>query len=295
MAQDARNAAQPNTILRVKRKRNEDRIDAFVYQMNLQGTKRRIENEERDIGMFRLAQTVPDPANSYKNKRIIDAEWDAERRKIAIKRKRDEFTENDARKKHLIEKTEKMDHFAEMLADYLQCTSLTYPVNNGEKNTESDFVYDIYYRETMPTHWQLPGPSTPARPGPPTVGRAKTKPKEPYSPVPLAKHQHSTTSAPGFEHLANLHSSNPEATAEEWEEDDFIPVFLRSSVDQDGRMTVVPISSTGQRLAETLLVDEELRAPPSMLGEDEDSNDEDFYANDYPDQDEWDESGEFSD
>ena len=31
-----------------------------------------------------------------------------------------------------------------------------------------------------------------------------------------------------------------------------------------------------------------------MLGEDEDSNDEDFYGNDYPDRDEWDESSEAS-
>lgn len=65
-------------------------------------------------------------------------------------------------------------------------------------------------------------------------------------------------------------------------------------MDEEGRTTIVPISSTGQRLAETLLVEEELTAPPSMLGEDEDSNDEDFYGNDYPDRDEWDESSEAS-
>lgn len=152
-------------------------------------------------------------------------------------------------------------------------------------------MYDIYYRQSMPAHWQLPK-TAPPHVGPPQIGRASTKAKS-YSPVPLSRSHHSTTSAPGFEHLTKYQASK-QPIEDDWEEEDLIPVFFRSTVDEEGRATIVPISSTGQRLAETLLVEEELTAPPSMLGEDEDSNDEDFYGNDYPDRDEWDESSEAS-
>lgn len=171
-------------------------------------------------------------------------------------------------------------------------------------------MYDIYYRETVPLHWKLPADKDEskkvvekhrppaigraARAGPPQVGRASERAKASYSPVPLPRHTPSATSAPGFEHLNTLSTEHAPDWEEDWDEADFIPVFLRPSVDEEGRTTVVPISSTGQRLAEAQLVHEELRAPPSMLGEDEDSNDEDYFGNDYPDRDEWDENSDTS-
>lgn len=293
MAADAHSASRTDTILRVKRKRNEDPIDAFIFELNAQNARRRIEPEGRDIGMFRLAETIPQTLRSNEDRRIIEAEWDSNRHKIAIKRKRDVTSDDGTRKKTAPEQHDKMNHFADMLANYLQRTYQTNSVDSKEtkKEKEGEYVYDIYYRQAMPAHWQLPK-FAPPRVGPPQIGRASTKAKS-YSPVPVGRSQNSTTSAPGFEHLSKYQVSS-QPIEDDWEEEDLIPVFFRSTVDEDGRTTVVPISSTGQRLAETLLVEEELTAPPSMLGEDEDSNDEDFYGNDYPDRDEWDESSEAS-
>lgn len=122
MAVDAHSTLRNDTILRVKRKRNEDPIDAFVFELNAQNARRRIEPEGRDIGMFRLAETVPQTLHSNEDCRVIEAEWDANRHKIAIKRKRDNVSDDGIRKKTTIEQHNKMNHFADMLADYLQRT-----------------------------------------------------------------------------------------------------------------------------------------------------------------------------
>lgn len=297
MGSDPDSTSHPDPVLRVKRKHNEDPIDAFVYRMGSSGSKRRVETKSLDLGMFRFAQTVPQSNVPKQNGRFIDAEWDEKHRKISIKRKRDDPTNSETREKALAGSPRKMELFADMLADYLQCTSNSYSVNTIEKKRkiEDEFVYDIYYRERMPAEWQLPKPVSSTRSGPPQIGRAGVTPKSSYSPVPLHKtSQYTSTSAPGFEHLAQLnnHEPAPGLGFDQWEEEDFIPIFIKHTMDEAGHTTIMPISSTGERLAEKLLINEEVQASPSTFEEDEDSNDEDFYGNDYPDNDEWDEGSD---
>lgn len=68
----------------------------------------------------------------------------------------------------------------------------------------------------------------------------------------------------------------------------FFPVHLRTALDEHGKVSVtaVPIGASG--LTEDDLLLEETDASVYEYDDDEDSNDEDYYGNDYPDRDEWD-------
>lgn len=124
----AGDGAPRDTILRVKRKRDDDPIDAFVVQLGTVPNAKQprpTARERQEPGMFRLRETVPKALND--EARVIEAEWDASRRKIAIKRKRDghEDDEQAQRKKTWTASStspSRMDHFAEMLSDYLKRT-----------------------------------------------------------------------------------------------------------------------------------------------------------------------------
>ena len=90
--------------------------------------------------------------------------------------------------------------------------------------------------------------------------------------MPLRAPRRSTTSAPGFEHLAP--EEDDDFLFDEWETGaSFTPIFSRHT------QGAVPAHAEE-------LVEEEITPAPA-LEDDEDSNEEDFYRNDYPDQDEW--------
>ncbi|PKI84811.1 hypothetical protein MVES_001196 [Malassezia vespertilionis] len=292
------------TILRVKRKRIDSPVDAFVFQLGQERSSKRHGTNDGARGVFRLAETNREssysvkahsqvPAEQSASARIIEAEWDAAKHKVAIKRKRG--ADSDDKEKEQKRKQGKpdepvlpnMDHFAGMLADYLNFNDV-----QVMENTSNEYVYDIYFRELLPQNWRVPShkKSTIQREsasrGPPQIGRAKTSPaKHAYSPVPAPRASASDhpTSAPGFEHLSALEENN---TQEDWEsEADLFPIYLRPMVDEHGETIMMPVSLEGEKLTENSLVYDEQNAR-SLLGEDEDSNDEDFYANDYPDGDE---------
>lgn len=125
-----------------------------------------------------------------------------------------------------------------------------------------DYVYDIYYGD------QLPKPIEPVRSSrlnvPPAVGRAQgPRPTSPFSPLPPVRH---VTSAPGFEHL----DCNSSVHDDDWDSA-LLPVALKRQ--PNGDLQVVSATVTDQ------LVGDEYPEPE----DDEDSNDEDYYLNDYPD------------
>ncbi|WFC97620.1 hypothetical protein MYAM1_000337 [Malassezia yamatoensis] len=269
-------------ILRVKRKRGEDPIDAFVVHSDSRQTKFRSQNAGREIGMFRLAQTQADASAASTSQKIIEAEWDSSKKRIAIKRKREEDSIHEQSSKIPHTGYDQHGPFSGMLADYLK-------LNLGENNKKAEeFVYDIYYRETLPSEWRVTTSRPVVRNQPPSIGRAKSGGRASFSPVPLPRTQQSSTTAPGFEHLAKHHAQEKEYSGDTFEDEDFIPVFLRSAINDAGHTEMVPVTTSGQRLEETLLLDEERDAQNTTLEEDEDSNDEDFYGNEYPDRDEWD-------
>ncbi|WFD30109.1 hypothetical protein MSPP1_001125 [Malassezia sp. CBS 17886] len=334
---------QDRTILRVKRKRHDPPVDAILFQFHADAsTKRRAAHPfPRDVqpapaqltqGVFRLAQTLPTASVSEDaaamRQRIIEAEWDAARRTVAIKRKRgadDDDGKRDKAPPHPVapaaecegrkqtprtpppsQQLPGMGHFADMLSDYMQLRD-NGPPTDAPLPAASDYVYDIYYRESIPEHWRLAQrPTTRAvdarqrapvpcpvadRAGPPVVGRASsaTDPRA-FSPVPPPQRTAKppgATSAPGFEHLANLDSG---ACGDAWEDDaQFFPLFLQPTMDAEGNMVMVPArvgaaaAGSGEPTEET--------DPAATADDDEDSNDEDYYGNDYPAHDEWDESG----
>ena len=57
MDADAQNPTQPYTILRIKRKRNEEPLDALVVESGIRRKKSR-----GGMGVFKFAQTVEDGA-----------------------------------------------------------------------------------------------------------------------------------------------------------------------------------------------------------------------------------------
>lgn len=160
-----------------------------------------------------------------------------------------------------------------------------------------DYVYDIYYEDHTTAKLILaPSPPPPrTRNAPPVIGRASAKPhSHAFSPVPLSSSQRTwtdSTSAPGFEHLAQ--QCNDESA---WSEPlSWLPVQLRPSVDKDGQraMVAIPIGAMGLHESDLVL---ENQTSPGYEEEEEDSNDEDYFGNEYPDRDEWDaDSGEGSD
>ena len=107
-------------ILRVKRKRGEDPIDAFVLQSDSRQTKSRSQDAGRKIGIFRLAQTQADASTASTSQKIIEAEWDSIQKKIALKRKREEDSVRNKASKILHTGHEQQTPFSEMLADYLR-------------------------------------------------------------------------------------------------------------------------------------------------------------------------------
>lgn len=129
---------------------------------------------------------------------------------------------------------------------------------------------------------------------PPVVKRAtgRTSTNINHSPVPLSQGRYAMgheTSAPGFEHLDD---ADEHELDRDWaKEASFYPVHLRTIVDENGRASMVAIPIGTQALDDDDLLHDELE-PTLDLEEDEDSNEEDFYRNDYPDRDEWDASSE---
>lgn len=133
-----------------------------------------------------------------------------------------------------------------------------------------DYVYDIYYGnepKQSPKQSSAPSPSTIR--APPVVGRAQT-PKKPeaFSPIPPVHH---STTAPGFEHL-----DTGEDDDDDWEAT-LLPVALKRK--ENGELQVLNATVTDDLVA----------AESPEVDDDEDSNDEDYYLNDYPD--DWSDSG----
>lgn len=119
---EARAAADARMVLRVKRKRQDDPVDAFRFEHRDADsfTKRRQTNERAslltDIFHFAETQTEADVSGTH---RIIDAEWDASKRLISLKRKHDDRDDVPVQRR----RTDlAMNQFAGMLSEYLQRT-----------------------------------------------------------------------------------------------------------------------------------------------------------------------------
>ncbi|EDP45327.1 hypothetical protein MGL_0316 [Malassezia globosa CBS 7966] len=67
----------------------------------------------------------------------------------------------------------------------------------------------------------------------------------------------------------------------------FFPMHMRTTMDKHGHMSMVAVPIGAQGLTEDDLLLEEIDSGDGDM-EDEDSNNEDYYGNEYPDQDEWD-------
>ncbi|WFD33736.1 hypothetical protein MCUN1_000551 [Malassezia cuniculi] len=254
--------AVTRTVLRVKRKRQDDPIDAF-----------RFEHPNSD-------RPEADVSGAH---RIIDAEWDANARRISLKRSREGDEEVRAQRQRT--ESAAMAKFTDMLAEYLKCTSKLTTVEqesapesradlspNLSNGSIEDYVYDIYYRDqpVQPKPKPAPKKSAPAElpqlRAPPTVGRA-SRPRTTYSPLPPARH---STSAPGFEHLESA-TIDGDDDDDDWDRS-LMPVALKRQ--PNGELQVINATVTDE-----LVADES----PEIDDDDEDSNDEDYYLNDYPD------------
>lgn len=118
-------AADARMVLRVKRKRQDDPIDAFRFENRSADrfTKRRQTNESALLltDIFHLAETQTE-ADVSGTHRIIDAEWDASKRLISLKRKHDDGDDTPAQRRRT---DPAMNQFAGMLSEYLQRTWTT--------------------------------------------------------------------------------------------------------------------------------------------------------------------------
>lgn len=199
---------------------------------------------------------------------------------------------------------------------YVACADAVNDVSL-KSNMEPDYVYDIYYQDTVPQKRRMTQEANRASSSPPlidkahapvlsracppsigkasapTVGQSNTRPSK-FSPIPLSRHGYrssSTTTAPGFEHL---HTPEEDHDIDWLKNASFIPVHLRTAMDDHGQITVtaVPIGASG--LTEDDLMLEEADAGVDEYDDDEDSNDEDYYGNDYPDRVDWDTGSDIS-
>ena len=150
-------------------------------------------------------------------------------------------------------------------------------------------MYDIYYPEALKSEATRGPSSIKAECRVPTVERASSgsRPFDKFSPVPLRPKGYgteSTTSAPGFEHL---HTPDDDHDMDWIHDASFFPMHMRTTMDKHGHMSIVAVPIGAQGLTEDDLLLEEIDSGDGDM-EDEDSNNEDYYGNEYPDQDEWD-------
>lgn len=117
------------TVLRVKRKRADDPVDAFVLQSSVAPqTKRRGTfganaktgaRAHTHAGVFRRA-VKNEQLTSDTNQRVIEAEWDALNHRMKLKRKHESQEEAPSVSRTRLDADPmRMDQFAEMLHDYL--------------------------------------------------------------------------------------------------------------------------------------------------------------------------------
>lgn len=285
-------------VLRVKRKRADDPVDAFLFQFNTQthiakrrGAQPHHLHDQPEHGMFRRRETVNISEQMAKDARVIEAEWDSSSHRMRLKRKHELDTESaSVRRKHQPPELQEdfaqhMSRFSDMLSEYLKLNQVSLESSDSGTENTNEYVYDIYYQDTIHmAAWKHRATKNVSCV--PTVGRARVKTNQPHSPIPISSKGYdsipSTTSAPGFEHLQDTEEDV------DWAYDaSFCPVHLRTTMDENGHtsVTAVPIGAKG--LAENDLMLEESESGAGVCDDDEDSNDEDYYRNDYPDQDEW--------
>lgn len=296
----AMTTAGDGAVLRVKRKRADDPVDAFLFQFHTQshlakrrGTQPHHPPDQPGHGMFRRRETVNIGEQMAKDAQVIEAEWDSFSKRMRLKRKHEQDTETTSvRRKHQPshlqeeDKAQDMNCFSDMLSEYLRLNQVSLESHDTSAEAANEYVFDIYYQDTTPmTAWRHRDAKNVNCV--PTVGRARTKSNKPHSSVPISGKGYdtgpSTTTAPGFEHL-----QDPEEDVDWMHEASFYPVHLRTTMDENGRTLVTAVPIGAQGLAENDLMLEEIESGADLCDDDEDSNDEDFYRNDYPDQDEWD-------
>lgn len=112
--------ADARMVLRVKRKRQDDPVDAFRFEYaDMDRTRRRKStgaSASEKTGLFCLAETQND-ADIAGARRVIDAEWDADARRISLKRKHDGTDDGSVQRQRI---DPSMAQFSHMLASYLQ-------------------------------------------------------------------------------------------------------------------------------------------------------------------------------
>lgn len=295
----AMTTAGDGAVLRVKRKRADDPVDAFLFQFHTQthlakrrGAQPEYLHHQPGHGMFRRRETVDVDEQMAKDAQVIEAEWDSFSKRMKLKRKHEQDTETTSvRRKHqpsLLQEEDKardMNCFSDMLSEYLRLNHVSLESSDINAEAANEYVFDIYYQDTTPMtarrHRDAKNVNCV-----PTVGRARTKSNKPHSSVPISGKGYdtgpSTTTAPGFEHL-----QDPEEDVDWTQEASFYPVHLRTTMDKNGHTVVTAVPIGAQGLAENDLMLEEIESGAGLCDDDEDSNDEDYYRNDYPDQDEW--------
>lgn len=129
-------ARQERAVLRVKRKRLDDPVDAFLFQLREERMEAKRQRDDEagsaDIplrpdagprGMFRRQSTVESSAlQQDTTKHIIEAEWDAQRHRMKLKRKYNHDEEGAARHDLDRDVRQKMGVVTDMLSQYLQCS-----------------------------------------------------------------------------------------------------------------------------------------------------------------------------
>lgn len=138
---DAETPRDVTRILRVKRKRNDDPVDAFLFQFHAPPkAKRRGQNADMiaqdpgmwdsltGVGVFRRKETLYTihSTNSQEVNNVIEAEWDAAACRVKLKRKHEEDEKSSISSSHsrirLNEAAEEgMEKFSKLLEDYLHC------------------------------------------------------------------------------------------------------------------------------------------------------------------------------
>lgn len=110
-------------MLRVKRKRDDDPVDAFFFQHHVQSQMKRrgLNVNEPERGLFRRKETINADDVPQSSGHIIEAEWDSASNRMKLKRKNEEETES-PRKHITTDMSKHMSTFSDMLRDYVKCT-----------------------------------------------------------------------------------------------------------------------------------------------------------------------------
>ena len=156
--------AGDGAVLRVKRKRADDPVDAFLFQFHTQthlakrrGAQPEYLHHQPGHGMFRRRETVDVDEQMAKDAQVIEAEWDSFSKRMKLKRKHEQDTETTSvRRKHqpsLLQEEDKardINCFSDMLSEYLRLNHVSLESSDINAEAANEYVFDIYYQDTTP-------------------------------------------------------------------------------------------------------------------------------------------------